>query len=86
MALSPENKRLLKALQKAITGRASVEECNALGIPEEMRKSLYRGRNARRKDAFGPEAHRYPLRESDAAENPMDAMIELIDRKKAARG
>jgi len=52
--LKAKDRRWLEKFEKAYTGRASVAECDELGVPPAMRREFYNARYARRRrlDAF----------------------------------
>ena len=84
MARKPEVGLWLKLFQKVTTGRASIEECNELGISESTRRELYRDRDKRRKDCWRHVSQTFEIGsrfEYENAESPEDALIEMIDRK-----
>ena len=79
--LTPKDREWLLKFDKVVNGRASKAECNELGVSPKLRRELYTARDRRRLDATYKPERRRPLIENQVGLNPIDALIEVTDRR-----
>jgi hypothetical protein len=85
MPLNEKDRLWLRMFHKVTSGRATVEECNAFGVSDAKRQEFYNARYAKRADAMRKRVVlRRPMSDDfgNKSESPMDALVEMIDRKR----
>ena len=85
--LNAEELAWLRKFERALSGRGSKELYDELGFSDASRLELYKARYAKRElEASRAGTQTLSLKEErTGGTNPMDAMIELIDRKARAK-